>query len=173
MFCISIQISPQFVPNGTIDNKSALVQVMAWSRTGDKPLPGPMLTQFTHAYMRWDKLTHKQPGHFLFQNVISIFNVVNHKCNIWGWIWFNTMAILSARWILMAGCLSTRASVGAVLSSHPCVSSSFRVNHTFVCRRVNHEWLSKLVLINFSEHSTYDPIDARQHICSSSTMTIV
>ena len=49
---ISIQISLKFVPNGPIDNKSALVQVIAWRRTGDKPLPEPMLTQFIDAYMR-------------------------------------------------------------------------------------------------------------------------
>ena len=49
---ISIKISLKFVPKGAIDNKSALVQVMAWRRTGDKPLPKPMLTQFTDAYMR-------------------------------------------------------------------------------------------------------------------------
>ena len=36
-FCISIQISWKFVPEGPIDNKSALVQVMAWHRTGNKP----------------------------------------------------------------------------------------------------------------------------------------
>ena len=49
---ISIKISLKFVPKGPIDNKSALVQVMAWCRTGDKPLPEPMLTQFTDAYMQ-------------------------------------------------------------------------------------------------------------------------
>ena len=32
--------------------ESALVQVMALRRTGDKPLPGPMLAEFTDAYMR-------------------------------------------------------------------------------------------------------------------------
>ena len=32
---ILIQISLKFVPKGQIDNKSALVQVMAWRRTGD------------------------------------------------------------------------------------------------------------------------------------------
>ena len=48
---ISIQISLKFVPNGPIDNKSALVQVMAWHRTGDRSLPEPMLTQFIDAYM--------------------------------------------------------------------------------------------------------------------------
>ena len=49
---ISIKISLKFVPKGPIDNKSTLVQVMAWRLTGDKPLPEPMLTQFTDAYMR-------------------------------------------------------------------------------------------------------------------------
>ena len=34
-----------------IDNKPALVHIMAWRRTGDKPLPEPMMTQFTDAYM--------------------------------------------------------------------------------------------------------------------------
>ena len=47
-----IQISLKFVPEGPIDNKAVLVQVMAWRRTGDKPLSELMLTQFTDAYMR-------------------------------------------------------------------------------------------------------------------------
>ena len=51
-FCISIRISLKFVPKGPIDNKSALVQVIAGLRAGDKPLPEPMLTQFTDAYMQ-------------------------------------------------------------------------------------------------------------------------
>ena len=42
-FCILIEISMKFVPKGPIDNNSALIQVMAWSRTGDKPLSEPML----------------------------------------------------------------------------------------------------------------------------------
>ena len=49
---IAIEISLKFVPKGPIDNKSALVQVMAWRRIGDQPLPEPMLTQFTNAYMQ-------------------------------------------------------------------------------------------------------------------------
>ena len=51
-FCISIQISLKVVPNGLINNELALVQVMAWRRTGDKPLTELLLTQFTEAYMR-------------------------------------------------------------------------------------------------------------------------
>ena len=50
--CIPIRISLKFVIKGPIDNKSVLVQVMAWRRTGVKPLLEPMLTQFAHAYMR-------------------------------------------------------------------------------------------------------------------------
>ena len=49
---ILIQISLKFIPRGPVDIKPALVQVMAWRQTGDKPLPEPMLTQYTDAYMR-------------------------------------------------------------------------------------------------------------------------
>ena len=50
-FCILIWISMKFVPTGPIDNKEAVVKVMAWCRIGNKPLPEPMLIQFTEAYM--------------------------------------------------------------------------------------------------------------------------
>ena len=49
---IVIQISLKFVPRSSINNKSALVQVMAWHQTGNNPLPEPLMTQFTDAYMR-------------------------------------------------------------------------------------------------------------------------
>ena len=42
---ILIRISLKFVPMSPIDNKQALVQVMAWRRKGDKPLPELMLIQ--------------------------------------------------------------------------------------------------------------------------------
>ena len=41
---IAIKISLKFVPKDAIENKPALVQVMAWRQTGDKPLPEAMLT---------------------------------------------------------------------------------------------------------------------------------
>ena len=49
---ILIRIFRKFVPESLIDNKSALIQVMAWRRTGGKPLPKPMLSPFIDAYMR-------------------------------------------------------------------------------------------------------------------------
>ena len=48
---IQIQILLKDVPRSRIYNKPTLVQVMAWRRTGDKPLSEPMMTQFIDAYM--------------------------------------------------------------------------------------------------------------------------
>ena len=45
-----------FVPKGPTVIKSALVQMMAWSQTGKKPLSEPMMDQFTEAYMRHSAL---------------------------------------------------------------------------------------------------------------------
>ena len=49
---ILIWISLKLIPKSPIDNKPALVQVMAWRRIGDKPLSEPMLTRFTDTYMQ-------------------------------------------------------------------------------------------------------------------------
>ena len=51
-FRILIQISLRIVPKGLIDKKVAFVQVMTWHQTHDKPLPEPMLIQFTGTHMR-------------------------------------------------------------------------------------------------------------------------
>ena len=48
---IPIKISLKLVPKGPKDNKPALVQIMVWRRTGDKPLTEPMMAQFTDAYI--------------------------------------------------------------------------------------------------------------------------
>ena len=51
-FCISILISLKFAPTGPINNKSVLVQVMAWRRSGTKPWPESMFTnQSTPKYI--------------------------------------------------------------------------------------------------------------------------
>ena len=46
---IPIEISLKFVPKGSINNKTALFQIMAWRRPGDKPLSEPiMVCSLTH-----------------------------------------------------------------------------------------------------------------------------
>ena len=52
-FCVLIEISLKFVPKGPIGNSPTLVQIMAWRRIGDKPLPDPMLTRLTDTYLRY------------------------------------------------------------------------------------------------------------------------
>ena len=49
---ILIAISLKFVPRGPMNNISALVQIMAWRRTGDKPLFESMMAYVANAYMR-------------------------------------------------------------------------------------------------------------------------
>ena len=48
---IAIKISLKFLSKGPIHNISALDQIMAWQRIGDKPSSEPMMTQFNDAYM--------------------------------------------------------------------------------------------------------------------------
>ena len=49
---ISITISLKFVPKRSIDNIPALVQIMPWRRSEDKPLYQPMTASLlTHIYV--------------------------------------------------------------------------------------------------------------------------
>ena len=46
---IPFEISLKIVPKGSINNSPALVQIMAWRRSGDKPLSEPMMVSLlTH-----------------------------------------------------------------------------------------------------------------------------
>ena len=58
-FCILNRILLKFIPKGSIDNMSALVQVMVWCLTGDKPLPKVILISLTYVCgtrERWVKV---------------------------------------------------------------------------------------------------------------------
>ena len=59
---IPIKISLKFVPQGPINKFTALVQIMAWRRPGDKPLSGPMMVRLpTHICVtrpQWVKFWH-------------------------------------------------------------------------------------------------------------------
>ena len=86
---ISIEISLKFAPRDPIDNTSALVQVMAWHLTGDKPLPEPMPIQFTDHICgtrgRWVELRvcvsdRKLQGSIFYETPLKIVVL----CNIFG-----------------------------------------------------------------------------------------
>ena len=61
---IAISISLSFVPKGPIDNIPSLVKIMAWRRSGDKPLSEPMMASLlTHICItgpQWVKNKYKQ-----------------------------------------------------------------------------------------------------------------
>ena len=79
--CIISQISLIFFPNDLSDNIPALVKIMDWHRSGNKPLSETIFVYFTDAYMR---------------HSVSICWLNYFKCieMITWWIWCNDMFML-------------------------------------------------------------------------------
>ena len=62
-FRVSIKISLRFVPKSPIDNIPALFQIMAWCRSGDKPLSEAMkVSLLTHICVARPQWVNKQHG---------------------------------------------------------------------------------------------------------------
>ena len=58
---ISIETSLKFIPKGPINNIPALVQIMAWRRSGDKPLSEPiMVSLLTHICVTWPQWVNQR-----------------------------------------------------------------------------------------------------------------
>ena len=88
-FLILIKNSLNFVPEGPIDNKSSLVQVMAWRLTGDKSLREPMIVQVSDTYVL--------PGlkEFMhFSNTVCTF----YHWTVWCWNVFNDVKMCKRFW---------------------------------------------------------------------------
>ena len=68
---ISIKISLKFVPKGPVNNNPALVQILAWCRSGAKPLSEPMMVSLlTHICVtrhQWGK--HRCPVLHIWRHV--------------------------------------------------------------------------------------------------------
>ena len=60
--CILITFSLKCICKGAIDNNPALVQIMAWRRSGDKPLSEPMMiiltTHICVTRPKWERTGH-------------------------------------------------------------------------------------------------------------------
>ena len=79
------QISLQFVPKSSIDDKSALVQVMACHQTGNKLLPETMMVKFTDTYNVWlglIELKNWKPIIFLWNDTIHEESLTIHVKHI-------------------------------------------------------------------------------------------
>ena len=72
--CILIKFSLKYVRKGSIDNNPPLVQIMAWRRSGDKPLSEPMmiilLTHICVTRPQWVKLCLRQIECIMFVCVL-------------------------------------------------------------------------------------------------------
>ena len=73
---IPLKISLTFVPKDQINNIPALVQIMAWCRSGDKPFSEPMMVSFlTHICVtrpQWvNTLRQRQDGRHFPNNILK------------------------------------------------------------------------------------------------------
>ena len=86
--------------------------------------------------------------------------------NISIWNWSNTMNVLSALWILMAWCFSTRASEATVLTTHPCVFRCLRVNTLRLAQNISHFTDDIFQLIHFPQYKLLHFDSNFTEICS-------
>ena len=77
---ISILISVKFVPKGPINNIPALVQIMAWRRSGDTPLSEPMMVCLpTHICVTRPQWVKMRIGRYIkYRNITPHANM-----NVW------------------------------------------------------------------------------------------
>ena len=85
-FCILIQISMKFLPNGPTDNTPALFQIMAWCLTCDKPLSEAIdVLVYWHIY---ELLCLTELNHTFFENLI------NSPLSIWYDVIYNNISYI-------------------------------------------------------------------------------
>ena len=78
---ISIKISLKFVPKGTINNIPALVQIMAWRRSGGKPLSEAMMVSLlTHICVTRSQWVKTDMPCIHISSYISPLNVIFVQC---------------------------------------------------------------------------------------------
>ena len=82
---ISIEVSLKFSPKGPINNIPALVQIMAWSRPGNKPLSEPMMVSLlTHICVtrpQWFKVS----SNYWSARILGLWRIIcKHSLDING-----------------------------------------------------------------------------------------
>ena len=98
---ISIKISLKFVPKGPINNIPALVRIMAWHQSGDKPLSEPMVVSLlTHICVTRPEWVNR------YQKCIVLCLIMAKG--------YNELGLLSVHWTTSLGCLCLWASTWRV-----------------------------------------------------------
>ena len=104
---ILIKISLKFVPKGPINNNPALVQMMAWRQSGNKPLSEPMMVcllihicvtrpQWVNGLTHWDQEHNGQP---FIENIFKLLLLDENHCIFWFKI--NCSLFLRLKWIII------------------------------------------------------------------------
>ena len=119
-----IKIPLTFVPMGPISNEPVLVQIMAWCRTGDKPLCESMAAKLTYAHasfylsdLQIGQTNKNRPGSLQIQAICWIFT---RQDSFWS-SWFikvvsrdilhiNMMYAQHAKWLFMYTEVTRRSS---------------------------------------------------------------
>ena len=118
---ISITISLKFVPKGPINNIPTLVQIMAWRRSGNKPLSESMLVSLPmHICVTWPQTAvgHQQPqcwlliaiSSYIYITILSMLSFIPWNQATWP---MRYHTILKHSWVL-----ATRDSTVFNYSSH-------------------------------------------------------
>ena len=104
-----IKISLKFVPHGPINRIPALVQIMAWRQSGDKPLSEPMMVSLlTHICVtrpQWVKLSTWCYDLVMVATLLEILillyffvAVIYHSLDLWCWTWANDIHNSLTHW---------------------------------------------------------------------------
>ena len=99
---ISIKISLKFVPGGPINKIPALVRIMAWRRSGDKPLSEPMMVNLlTHICVTGPQWVNRYLWIVMCSKILLILLMLKpeYSCGAW-----------SIPWLLMPWILSSKSS---------------------------------------------------------------
>ena len=85
---IPIKIPLKFVPKGPVSNIPALVQIMAWRRSGDKPLSGPMMVRLpTHICVTRPQWVKWHLGDFPWHYLQIITTLVTSQSSVQEMTW--------------------------------------------------------------------------------------
>ena len=94
----SIKISPKFVPKVPINHITALVQIMAWRRPGDKPLSEPMMVVLpTHICVTRPQWVYSPSGHQLESDINGL--IQDRPVKAWSKMAFRAYEHLLSDWM--------------------------------------------------------------------------
>ena len=123
----------KFVSKGLIDNKSALVRVMAWRRTDDKPLSEPLLNQFTDA-------CRCHLGKLSFDD--DVINKKTHTVGIWYAMYCIKKYIVDGKYLSACACPNT---LSPLTWKKNVISNYWYISYFGMWRRHDIETLSSTV----------------------------